>query len=403
MNKPLKGIKVIELASHGAVPSCGKTLSDWGAEVIKVEPLFGDFGRKSGQNFGVPMSDDVNPHFELLNGNKKSICLDLKHPEGYEALMRILESADVLITNYRQGALAKLGLDYDTIHKRFSRIVFGHLSGFGTVGPIASQPGFDTVSYFARPGYMIDFAEKGTAPINAPFGVGDLTAGGTLAGAIGTALFNRERTGEGERVEISLYGQSIWGLGIVLQSVKHGIVYPKTRKEATVPLNNCYQCRDGEWIYISVLEYDRYCRSLFRLIGHEELCDDERFNNAAGGKKHNRELIGILDEGFKLYDRDEWKRLLEEADIAFDYINHMEDVLTDEQALANDFIKNLKYDNGVETVIAQPPVKFGDSSVSEHVMAPKLGEQSEELLASAGYSKEDIDSFVKRNITLIKK
>lgn len=403
MNKPLKGIKVIELASHGAVPSCGKALSDWGAEVIKVEPLFGDFGRKSGQNFGVPMSEGVNPHFELLNGNKKSICLDLKNAEGYEVLMKILKDADVMITNYRQGALDKLKLDYNTIHSRFPGIVFGHLSGFGTEGPIAAQPGFDTVSYFARTGYMIDFAEKGTPPINAPFGVGDLTAGGTLAGAIGTALFNRERTGEGEQVEISLYGQSIWGLGIVLQSVKHGVIYPKTRKEATVPLNNCYQCRDGEWIYISVLEYDRYCNALFRLIDRDELCEDKRFNNAAGGEKNNKELIKILDDGFKLYNRDEWREKLEEADIAFDYINHMNDVLNDEQAQANDFIVNLKYDNGVETVIAQQPVRFGSGGVSEHVMAPKLGEQSEEILAQAGYSKDEIDMFIEKKITLVKK
>lgn len=402
MNKPLKGIKVIELASHGAVPSCGKTLADWGAEVIKVEPLSGDFGRKSGQNFGVPMSEDVNPHFELLNGNKKSICLNLKNPEGYKILMKILEKADVLITNYRQAALDKLVLDYNTLHDKFPELIFGHLSGFGTEGPIASQPGFDTVSYFARTGFLIDFAEKDTSPINAPFGVGDLTAGGTLAGAIGTALFNRERTGEGEKVEISLYGQSIWGLGIVLQSVKHGVDYPKTRKEATVPLNNCYQCRDGEWIYISVLEYDRYCNKLFKLIGHEELCEDERFNNASGGEANNKELIEILDEGFKRYNRDEWKRLLEEADIAFDYVNHMKDVINDEQALANDFIINLECSNGLETVIAQPPVRFGESKVSEHVKAPKLGEQSEEILASIGYKKEEIDLLVAKEITLVR-
>lgn len=403
MNKPLTGIKVIEMASHGAVPSCGKTLADWGAEVIKVEPQNGDFGRYSGQNFGVPTSEDVNPHFELLNGNKKSIVLNLKNETGYRAMLKLLGKVDVLITNYRQVALNKLGLDYKTLSEKFPKLVFAHLSGFGLEGPIASSPGFDTVAYFARPGFMLDFAERDTSPISAPFGVGDLTAGSTMAGAIGTALYKREKTGKGERVETSLYGQSIWGLGIVLQSVKHGAVYPRSRKEATVPLNNCYKCKDGEWIYISVLEYDRYCKSLFKLMNREDLCENEKFNNAKGGEENNVELISILDEGFLLYDRETWSKKLKEADIAHDYINHMKDVLVDKQAYENDFIIDYEYQSGEKTVIAQPPVRFGDSRVSQHRLAPKLGENSIEILKSLGYSDNEIEEMSEKGITLIRK
>lgn len=401
MNTPLKGIKVIDLSSHGAVPSCGKVLSDWGADVIKVEPASGDAARFSGNNFGVPVNDDMNPHFELLNGGKKSIVINLKTEKGQEIINRMMEKADVLITNYRQPALIKLRLDYETISEKYPALIWTHLTGFGSEGPAATQAGFDTVAYYARTGALLDFAEKDTAPINAPFGVGDLTTGSVLAGAICAALFNRTRNGNGEKVEISLYGQSIWSLGIVLQSVKHGSVYPRTRKEATIPLNNCYCCKDGKWIYVSVLEYDRYCNKMFELIGREELCKDVRYNNREAAKANNIELIKILDEGFKLYSREEWHNLLSEADIAHDDINDLTDVLDDEQALANDFIIDYEFPNGESSVIAQPPVRFGNNRVNPHVPAPGLSENAVEVLVSLGYTIGEIKALSEEGITVI--
>ena len=401
MNTPLKGIKVIDLSSHGAVPSCGKVLSDWGADVTKVEPASGDAARFSGNNFGVPVSDEMNPHFEFLNGGKKSIVINLKTEKGQEIINRMLETADILITNYRQPALVKLKLDYETLSEKYPGLIWAHLTGFGSEGPAATQAGFDTVAYYARTGALLDFAEKDTAPINAPFGVGDLTTGSVLAGAVCAALFNRTRNGRGEKVDISLYGQSIWSLGIVLQSVKHGSVYPRTRKEATIPLNNCYCCKDGKWIYVSVLEYDRYCNKLFRLIGREELCEDERYNNRESVKSNNVELIKILDEGFRLYSRDKWDELLTEADIAHNDINDLKDVLDDEQALANDFIINYRFPNGEESVIAQTPVRFGNNRTNAHIPAPALSENAAEVLTSLGYTDDEIKELAEEGITII--
>lgn len=401
MNTPLKGIKVIDLSSHGAVPSCGKVLSDWGADVTKVEPASGDAARFSGNNFGVPVSDEMNPHFELLNGGKKSIVINLKTEKGQEIINRMLDTADILITNYRQPALVKLKLDYETLSERHPGLIWAHLTGFGSEGPAATQAGFDTVAYYARTGALLDFAEKDTAPINAPFGVGDLTTGSVLAGAICAALFNRTRNGKGEKVDISLYGQSIWSLGIILQSVKHGSIYPRTRKEATIPLNNCYCCKDGKWIYVSVLEYDRYCNKLFRLIGREELCEDERYNNRESVKTNNVELIKILDEGFRLYSREKWDELLTEADIAHNDINDLKDVLDDEQALANDFIINYKFPNGEESVIAQTPVRFGNNRTNAHIPAPALSENAAEILTSLGYTDKEIKELAEEGITII--
>lgn len=400
MNHPLEGIKVVELASHGAVPSCGKTLSDWGAEVLKVEPLKGDFARLSGQNFGVPVSEEMNPHFELLNGGKKSITLDLKSEEGQEIMHKLLDKADIMITNYRLQALDKLKLDYESLKQKHPCLIWAHLSGFGTEGPIAANPGFDTVSCFARPGALLDFAEKDTAPINAPFGVGDLAAGSVLAGAVSAALYRRSQTGEGERVEISLYGLSIWALGIVLQSVKHGGVYPRTRKEAGNPLNNCYQCGDGKWLYLSVLEYNRYCGVMFDLIGRPDLKENADYNNHEGAKKHNTELIALFDEGFKLHSREEWHELLLEADIAHDNINDLVDVLDDEQALANDFILNVTFPNGEESVIAQQPIRFGNNCVDRHRRAPKLSGDAVSVLSGLGYSEDRIKEMADAGVTI---
>ena len=165
MFKPLEGVKVIDLTYFVAGPGAAKILADWGADVIKVEPSFGDPGRGTGGTMNDPTEKDCNPFYTAYNANKRGLSLNLKAQEGKDILDKLLETADVFITSYRTGALVRLGLDYDTLSKKHPHIIWAQINGFGDFGPAKDNPGFDTVAFWARSGAMIDIAEKNTSPI----------------------------------------------------------------------------------------------------------------------------------------------------------------------------------------------------------------------------------------------
>lgn len=187
MYKPLKGVKVIDLTYFIAGPGSARILADWGADVIKVEPFWGDPGRGTGAGMGMPASVDINPLYSTYNSNKRGIAIDLKSEKGMEIMEKMLEKADVFISSYRTKALVKLGLDYESVHKRYPQIVWAQVNGFGDYGPAKDNPGFDTVAFWARSGAMLDLAEKGTA-VNPAIGFGDATTSCSLAGGIAAAL-----------------------------------------------------------------------------------------------------------------------------------------------------------------------------------------------------------------------
>lgn len=392
--RPLEGIRIIEMASHGACPSSTRILTDWGAEVIKIEPFAGDAARGSGMTFGVPVEDVMNPHFDMLNMGKKSVALNMKTEEGKAVMDKLLRTANALVTNFRTGSLGRMGLDWEHFHEKYPGLVWAHLSGFGEEGPAAANAGFDTVAYYARSGAMIDFAENGEAPLSPPFGVGDMSAGSSLAGGIAAALFRQLRTGEGSKVTISLYGQSIWAHGLIFQGVANGVRYPKSRRSTRLPLNNTYKCSDGEWLMISVLQYDRYFRQFFTMIGREDLIDDDRFNTMEAAEKNNTELISIIDEAFRGKTREEWMKLLKEADIAHDKINHLTDAIEDEQALVNGFLYYNDYPDGRRAMMAMPPVQVGEAVEPKKGTGPALGGDTEDVLTGLGYSREEIEKLV---------
>lgn len=400
MDQPFKGIRVIDMSSHGACPSCTKILSDWGAEVIKIEAPKGDAARSSGKSFGVPCEGEYNPHFDMLNTGKKSLALNAKSSEGAEIIDRLLKSANVFISNFRTPSLARMGLDYDSVKEKYPHLVWAHLSGFGENGLDACNAGFDTVAYYARTGSMLDFSERNTAPINAPFGVGDMSAGASFAGGIAAALYKQKCTGEGSRVVISLYAQGVWAHSVVLQGVEHGNKYPKTRKEAKVPLNNSYRCKDGEWVYISVLQYERYFPTFCKMIEREDLIDNPKFNTIDAASENNEELINIIDEAFRTRNRDEWSEKLREADIAFDHINHLTDVFNDEQATSNNLFYERDYGEGRKSAIFLPPVVIGSPVEDPKYGAPKLSENAAEVLGTIGYSETEINKLFENGVVV---
>ncbi|MBR1690977.1 MAG: CoA transferase [Oscillibacter sp.] len=390
---PLKGVRVVDFTVAGAGPAAGKMLADWGAEVIKIEPLDGENGRYTGLTLGLRADEEQNPHEELKDGNKRGIPLNLKDPRGMEVMEKLLDTANIFISNYRPKALTKLGLDYEQMSVKHPQIIWGCLTGFGTEGPIANNPGFDTVAFWARSGAMIDLCENGEVPVTPPFALGDFGTAGTLAGACAACLLQQAQTGKGEKVMVSLYGQAIWDNACIMQAEYHGNHWPKTRLNPDSPLRNTYKCKDGTWTMISVLNYERYYAPFMKVIGREDLIDDARFNTEVAMRGYKKELMDILDPIFLTKDYAEWDRLLTEGDIAHDKINHIRDTIADEQAIANGYVYKYTNRDGTEDLLVSTPVKFGKAEPIEHRNAPRLGEDSVDIMHELGYSDETIQAW----------
>lgn len=401
VNKPLEGVKVVDLTYFVAGPGTAKILADWGADVIKVEPSFGDPGRKTGLTMQMPADKGANPFYTTYNANKRGLCVNLKEPKGLEIMDKLLSEAQVFVTSYRTGALKRLGLDYEALKDRHPHLVWAQINGFGDYGPAKDKPGFDTVAFWARSGVMLDIAEKDTNPINPPIGFGDATTSSSLAGGICAALYHQLKTGKGQKVMVSLFGQAIWNASSLVASTQYGDTYPKTRKNAISPVINSYRCKDGKWIFLSILEHERYFPMLCEIFGRPELAADERFASSEASKKNAPLLIQELDKEFARFNQLEMVEKLVAADIAHECVNNIKDVVTDAQALENKYVHPFENRDGSKVVLAMSPIKFGTTDVNMTCDAPLIGEHSVEILKELGYDEADIQSWLQEGIVTV--
>lgn len=397
MSKPLDGILVVDFTIYFAGPSAGKILSDWGAEVIKVEPLEGEPGRRAGSVMGLRTDEGSNPYWELLNGGKRTISIDMKTPEGQTIMSRLLARANIFISNCRLQALNRLGLDYETMSAKHPHIIWGHLCGYGHHGSESAKPGFDASAFWSRSGALLDVADKEGKPLTNPFAMGDIATGCSLAGGVAACLYKQAVSGRGEKVVTSLYGTGIWHAACLVQSTWHGDEWPKSRRQPFSPLCNSFYCKDGVWLYISIMEYKRYFATLCRVVDRPDLITDVRFNNEPALREHCADFTKILDTTFIKRDYAEWDRLLTEADIVHDRIGHFKDVANDPQAWANNYIYLAHDREGAGELIPATPVQFGKWR-AEHHAAPLLGENTDEIMAELGYCQDDILRFRRGNV-----
>ena len=392
-NKPLAGVRIIDLTTYGAGPSSAKIMGDWGADVIKVESLQGDPSRHTNVGLGFPVSNGTNIGWEQMNGNKRAISIDIRTKEGLDIMYKLMEGADVFLSNNRMKALVKNGLDWETCSAKFPQLIWAHVGGFGIEGPMSDLPGFDTLCFWAHSGAMADFAERDTSPLTTPIGVADLGAGAMLAGGIGTALYNRTRTGKGEKVTISLYGEAVWMLGSMLTGTQSGKVeLPKSRRDNS-PLANTYRCNDGEWIILSAFEWDRFFSLLCKVINMPELVSDPRYSTLDNAITNRAYLMDILENFFAGMDSVEARAILTAADFPHAKLNHIKDVVTDEQAWANNFLFKCETLYHGEWALPAGPVQFGGSYPPEHKNAPLLGQHTDEIMGEAGFTAEEIAKF----------
>lgn len=396
--KPLEGIKVVELATFIAAATTGRFLADLGADVIKIEGAKGDPLRYTAPTEGRPLDMHENTTWELENANKRCLSINMKTEKGKEAFFKLLEDADVLITNWRVGALERAGLDYETLKEKYPSLVYGIITGYGEYGPDKDLPGFDFTAYFARGTYLETLRQKGEVPMNVVPGVGDHSVGMNLAAGILAALYHAKMTGEGEKVETSLFESAIFTMGMMVQAAQYpdyGSQYPISAREANNPLLNCWLTKDERFIQTCMPDYNTYFKKFAATIGLEEIVEDEKYFPVQNLQKNELgpKLYDDIMATFGTKTAKEWEEILVADDIPFALAQNWEELLEDEQAWANDCFYKMDYPKG-ERILVKQPVKYQEMGPTEYNRGPYIGEHGVEVLKELGYSDEEINGML---------
>ncbi len=387
----LEGLRVIDMGHFVAVPAAGAVLADWGAEVIKVEPLRGDAQRSSQRMVRKTSGVDVHWRFEVHNRNKKSMAIDLTTGKGREVLYRLVERSDVFMSNYEAAAVRKLGMDYETLRGVNPALVYALVTGYGTVGPDKDERGFDFAAAWARSGIQHSITEPNCPPPQQRGGMMDRTTGFHMIAGIMAALWHRERSGEGQELELSLYHSGVWTLAADLQvALGGGRLNRSDRSRVVNPLWNSYRTQDGQWLQLAMLQADLSWGDFCRAIEHPELEHDPRYRDIEARADHSEELIGILDVTFSSRNRADWEQRLRENNCIYGRIASAEDVINDPQAEANRFFVDLQHPRAGEVKYVASPVRFRQNPASLRTTAPELGQHTEELLLELGYDWGEI-------------
>ncbi len=394
--KPLEGIKVVDLTTFVAAPVAARLLADLGAEVIKVEHTKGDGWREFGINFNKRFHNGQNPVYDIYNTGKKFISMNLKAPEAKEVMWKLLEEADVFVTNTRPDALKRLGFSYEDVKERCPKLIYAIVLGYGEEGPEASLPAFDTTAYWTRSGFLRDMAPVTDSyiPISPPSGVGDTVTGYMLMAEVCAALIGRARTGKGDYVSAGLYHNGIFSMGTmeIIAQKPWGNPYPKTRVEVGAP-GGCYRCSDDEWLFIANGQLSVSLPKMFTMIERPDLIEDPRFLTRDSRAEHMEELYSVFANAYRSQPIDEWLRRAKEVDLPLVRMNHFSDTTTDEQAIANGYVEKMQCPDGEVVMMPNSPIRMESIGELRTVPAPAIGADTTEILKRLGYSQEQIASM----------
>ncbi len=399
---PLSGIRVVEITTFQQGPVAGMRLGDLGAEVIKIEPVKGDPGRRHMKAVEAEFHvKGYNYYFEHANRNKRGIALDMKNPQGMEIFLKLIDTADVFLNNMSIGAPLRLGIGPDELLKRYPRLIYAHASGWGRKGPIANSLSFDYTG-IARSGLMMAAGEGGTPPGMILPGLGDELGGLMCAWGVSLALFAREKTGKGQVVDTSLMGSVVAMLGhLISGTAMLQQEFPRwIRSNAGNVLYNHYCCKDNKWIVIAHLDPDRWWAKVCGALGLEKLVGDPKFNTFEARSDNRKELVAIFDDVFASKTRDEWMKILEENGCIFTPIQSIPEVVADPQLKANKYLINIDHPTHGNTDTMGFPWDFSETPASWKRGAPELGEHTDEVLLEIGYSKEAIAKLREEGVIL---
>ncbi|TNM38663.1 CoA transferase [Nocardioides albidus] len=380
------GLKVIDCGSYIAAPASTTIMADLGADVIKIEPPgSGDPYRQLPKLPGNPVSD--HDYAWLLDSHsKRGLALDLASAEGQQVLHELVADADVFVTNYPLRVREKLRIDHATLAALNERLVYGSFTGYGETGPEVAKPGFDATSYWARSGMMDTVRSSADAvPARAVVGQGDHPSAMTLYAAIVTALYQRERTGRGTKVSSSLLANGLWANSYMATAALCGATFiPRPPREQLFNALSCYyQCADGKWLLLTILNEERHWPVLVRCLERPELADEDAFATKPDRLRNARALIAALDEAFARHEREHWERVLGENGIVFDIVATPEDIPHDQQIHANRLAVRFPEDERVSTVVA--PFSIDGVDALPPRLPPSIGQHTDEILAELGY------------------
>jgi len=393
---PLDGVRVIEVASWMFIPSGGSVLVDWGADVIKVEhPVTGDPQRGLVTAGLLPGgAGAVNFMMEQPNRGKRSVALDLAHPDGREALLTLVETADVFLTNYMPPVRRKLGIETDDLRARNPRLIVARGSGAGPKGPEAEKGGYDGASFWARGGVGATMPERegGWPPGQPTPAFGDVMAGLATAGAIAAALVKRERTGQPSVVDVSLLATAMWQVSPMVIAAKlfgFSKIPQGDRTKSPNPGVGTYRTADDRFISLILLQSDKHWADLVARLGVPDMATDPRFADATARRENAEACIARLDEAFGSRPLAHWKEALDTFDGVWSPFQTLDELYDDVQVQANGYLPTMTAGNGQDVALVASPAQFDEEPVRVQ-RAPEHGEHTEQVLLDAGYGWDQL-------------
>ncbi|MCZ6641273.1 MAG: CaiB/BaiF CoA-transferase family protein [Gammaproteobacteria bacterium] len=388
------GLKVIDAASFLAGPGAATVLADFGADVVKVEPTGGDGYRTLAGNYVV----DYN--WLLTSRNKRSIGLDITAPDGREVLRQLILGADVLLVNFRADQLLRFDLEYETLKKLNPRLIYAHMTGYGTAGEEADRRAFDATAWWARSGLMDQVRDKGQAPVVGSPGFGDHSSSMSMFGAIMMGLYRREKTGEGSYVTTSLAANGVWANGMQLQGVIAGFDLGRLRQEKgwLNPFSSVYGTNDGRFVIFAIVdpvkEWNNLCTALDRL----DWITDERFSDLRTMMKNRRELKTMLQDIIGKLDLSELVNTLDSHEVTFGVVQQGPEVVADPQLIANEMIVPTGSDDPLYQWTVANPIQLKEAHKKQPIRAPDIGQHSREVLTELGFAEPEINRLIEQGI-----
>ncbi|MCW4459902.1 CaiB/BaiF CoA-transferase family protein [Microbacterium sp. MPKO10] len=386
MARPLDGVTVIDFTQVMLGPSCTQALGDFGADVIKVErPGSGDLSRRG----VLAHTGQDNPVFLSLNRNKRGIAVDLATDAGRAVILDLLRDADVVVSNFRPGVMERLGLDYDAVAAINPRIIWAAGSGFGASGPYAHKGGQDILGQ-AYSGVMKRLADPEHPVSIYATPLADYTAGQHLVQGILLALLHREKTGEGQRVEVSLYNSM---LAMQMQEATTRLMYDQELNWALMPLSGCFPTATGEIVIVGAFKPNPL-RDICAALGLADLSEVERFSTLERLKENRREIRQIIADRLKEDTSERWLAELEKHDVLCGPVRSLAEALADPQTAHNNMIIEFENSTGQAVRTIASPITMSEVPPEIRHTPPQLGEHSRELLQGLGYDAARIDALV---------
>lgn len=398
MTKPLTGVRVIEAAGWAFVPAAGAVLADLGAEVIKLEPPAGDpvRGLENAliKAFKRKQADSPSLFTEFCNRGKQSVAVDLASEAGHEVLLTLVRDADIFLTSNLPEVCERLRTDVDSLRAVNSRLIYARGSGWGPRGPFRNRAGFDLAAGWASSGAASRLCGNDGQPVPQPPGFFDLQGSQALAGAMATALFGRERTGEPSVVDVSLLNVGWWTMQPEIIAAPYSEdLGGLSRLSPGNPLLNWYQTSDGRWLYLVLMQADRFWAELCKTIGRPELISDERYADAEARYENRESCVAELDAIFAERTMSEWSEAFRDFSGVWAPALTPHEIIDFEQGHANDYLSQTITNRGERLKLVAPPFQFDETGVTPAGPAPEIGQDTEVVLLESGYSWDDISAL----------